>query len=212
MTGILQFAIANASWIVLVRIISIFGAAAVAGYTIAIRIVVFFILPSWGSEQCGGHAGGPEPGRKAARPRRAGGVADGLLQHDCSWASSACSSSCLPRRWCKLFVSDPAVVPIAAMALRTFSLRQHRVCLWHGDAAGIQRSRRHAHADDCEFLRLLGAGVAAGVVAGGDDALARGRGVSVDCDCGMQHCGGGHGAFPARKVGTAADLNPGISG
>ncbi|HZN11213.1 MAG TPA: MATE family efflux transporter, partial [Blastocatellia bacterium] len=46
--GTFQFMVATASWLGLIRVVAMFGSAALAGYTVAIRIIIVAILPSWG--------------------------------------------------------------------------------------------------------------------------------------------------------------------
>jgi putative MATE family efflux protein len=120
LTGILQFAIANSSWIALVRIVSVFGAAALAGYTIAIRIVIFVILPSWGLSNAAATLVGQNLG--AGHPQRA---------EQAVWRTGLYNMLFLgligvvfiftATPLVRLFTHDPAVVPLAASALRILS-------------------------------------------------------------------------------------------
>jgi putative MATE family efflux protein len=118
--GMLQFLIATASWIAIVRIVSAFGSAAVAGYTVAVRIIVVAILPSWGMSNAAATLVGQNLG--AGKPERAEksvwktGFVNMLFL-----AGVTLVFLLFAERLVGFFTTDPAILPYGVDCLRFIS-------------------------------------------------------------------------------------------
>jgi putative MATE family efflux protein len=121
LTGILQFAIPHVAWIGLVRIVSTFGAAALASYTIGIRVIVFFILPAWGLSGAAATLVGQNLG--ARQPERAEqSVWKTGLYNMLFLGGEGVLLIIFAGPVIRFFTQDPAIVPLGISCLRILSI------------------------------------------------------------------------------------------
>jgi Na+-driven multidrug efflux pump len=118
--GIGQMIVAMTAWIFLMRILAAVGSEAVAAATIAIRLLMFSLMPAWGMSNAaatlvGQNLGAGEPGRAEAAVWRIG------------WYNMVFTLAVsvvfflFPRELMGLFTPEPAVVDLGAQWLRILS-------------------------------------------------------------------------------------------
>jgi putative MATE family efflux protein len=120
LNAMFQYLVQMASWIGMVRIIATFGSAATAGYTVAFKVIIFAILPSWGMSNAaatlvGQNLGAGKPSRAETSVWRTG------LYNMLFLGTIGLLFIAFAPQIISLFTSDPVVAPLAVSALRLFS-------------------------------------------------------------------------------------------
>jgi len=120
-SGTFQILVGSASWIGLVRVISGFGSSALAGYTIAMRVVMFALLPSWGLSNAAATMVGQSLGaRKPDRAEKSVWIAG--RYNVVFLGSVGVAFVALAGPIVSLFSNDPAVASYAVNCLRIVGL------------------------------------------------------------------------------------------
>ena len=120
-SGTIQILIGTASYVGLVRILSVFGSDALAGYTIGMRVIIFAILPAFGLSNAAATMVGQNLG--AGRPDRAERAVWTAARYNMVFLGGVGVVFFLAARLIAgLFTDDPAVLPFAVGCLRTVSL------------------------------------------------------------------------------------------
>ncbi len=114
--GVSQLLVTTASYVVLIRILAGYGSAVLAGYVVAIRVVIFIILPAWGLSNAAATLVGQNLG--AGKPERA---------ERAVWLTGAWNMGFMvlvtlvfvgfARPIVEFFTTDPAASPIGTEAL-----------------------------------------------------------------------------------------------
>jgi putative MATE family efflux protein len=120
-TGAMQMLISSASWTALVRANATFGSATIAGYTVAIKIFMFVVLPPWGlsgavATMVGQNLGAKKPERAEAAVYLTGRYATYYMA-----AISVIMLAFAPQL-VSIFTADEMVRAQAALCLRFISI------------------------------------------------------------------------------------------
>ncbi|MBN8261863.1 MAG: MATE family efflux transporter [Xanthomonadales bacterium] len=118
--GVGQMIVAMTSWIFLMRILASIGSEAVAGATIAIRVMMFTMMPAWGMSNAAATLVGQNLG--AQQPERAEASVWQIGRYNMAYlVAIALLFFLLPRELVGVFSDDPRVVAVGAEWLRILS-------------------------------------------------------------------------------------------